>query len=285
MSVVGLLLVAATGILYALLDLSRKALAQRLALVPLLVWMTAGAVPLYAAWALVTVDRLPGQDYLLPGLGSTALNVVANLCFLRAVQVGSLGKTIPLLSLTPVLATVAAVPLLGEIPSPRQWIGIGMVVTGALVLGLIGAYGPRSASDREGMAWMIVVAVLWSVTLPVDKLALRYSAPAIHGLVLHAGIAGCLLVVLWRRRRLSELRQARSAGWLLAATVVCGAAALAAQLLALERVLAGFVETFKRCLGSVAALGFGAALLGERIGTGQATAVAIMAGGVAVLLL
>jgi drug/metabolite transporter (DMT)-like permease len=63
------------------------------------------------------------------------------------------------------------------------------------------------------------------------------------------------------------------------------AAALALQLIAIRMVLVSIVETVKRGLGNVAAAALGRWVFGERVGWWQWTAVAVMAGGVALILL
>ena len=300
MSLVGLFMVLLAGLGFVLLDLFRKVLVGRLAVVPLLFWMTAGAVPLFGSWALLG-GSAPEPSYWLPGLASTTLNVLANLCFLRSVQLAALSSTIPLLSLTPVLAALVSVPLLGELPTNRQWWGIALVVVGAVALALepqqdekgesrVSEWSPpaKSSASRNshlrGVLLMGAVAFLWSLALPLDKMALRYSTPGFHGLVLHAGVALCVGGMLVVRGRLKELSSARGSAVLVASTVVCGAAALAFQLLALERIFAGLVETLKRGVGSVGALVVGAVVLGESWSILKLLAVAIMAVGVALVL-
>ena len=119
---------------------------------------------------------MPGADYWLPGLGSTIINVAANLAFIEAVRRSPLSLTIPLLSLTPVFTTLLAIPLLGEIPETRQWLGIAAVVVGAFWLNLSrGSISLRNAWEafgREpGSRLMVAVALMWSLAMPLDKMA------------------------------------------------------------------------------------------------------------------
>ena len=285
----GFLLTLGAALGYALLDVQRKLLADRVAVVPLLLWLTAGAVPLYGAWlaivAVTETETIVSRGYLAPALSSAALNVGANLAYLRALQYGGLSATIPLLSLSPVFAALIGVPMLGELPTAMQWIGIVLVVVGAgLMSG--GSVGGEVVRARKGAALMIVVALLWSLALPFDKLALRHGAAAVHGFVLHLAIAIAVAVLLVATPRRSRPSLAVSGSWrLIAAAVVCGAAALGFQLVALGVVFAGFVETFKRGLGSAVALVIGRLVFGETVDTRRIAAVAMMAAGVAAILL
>ena len=225
MTLLQILLILGAAFGFVTLDLLRKVLAERMRLVPLLFWMTAGVIPLYGLWALNTGAEVPSSEYWPPAIASIALNVAANLFYLRAVHVGELSRTIPLLSLTPVLTALFAVPLLQEVPAGLQVVGILLVVGGALLL-QVGA-GPDSeddvSSDQGGSlqetagqstsettmaakrwwhrlprsAWlMLAVACLWSATTPLDKLALRGASVPLHALILHLGIAASLLVWL-----------------------------------------------------------------------------------------
>lgn len=57
-------------------------------------------------------------------------------CYFRALQMGEASKVAPVDKFSLVLVAVFAVIFLGERPSPREWLGIGMVAGGVLVLAL-----------------------------------------------------------------------------------------------------------------------------------------------------
>lgn len=76
----------------------------------------------------------------LPGrtLGFLALSALATgaswVCYFRALQIGEASKVAPVDKSSLVLVAVFAVAFLGERPSLREWIGIGLVAAGVLVL-------------------------------------------------------------------------------------------------------------------------------------------------------
>jgi transporter family protein len=77
---------------------------------------------------------LSGKTWLflvLSGLATGASWV----CYFRALKVGDASKVAPVDKLSLVLVAIFAVWFLGERPSLREWIGIGMVGAGVLVLG------------------------------------------------------------------------------------------------------------------------------------------------------
>lgn len=286
-----LLLVLISSLAWVALDLVRKLLAGRMPAVPLLVLLAGLPVPLFAAWWLWEGAAAPQAEYFLPGLISVALNVVANFWFLRAFAIAPLSVTIPLLALTPVFATVLAIPLLQEWPSPLQVFGIALVVGGAFALNLRGGDGARPADiwrafrRQRGSMMMAGVALLWSVTPALDKLAMSHASPALHAVVLNAGVALAAGVWLVAAGRASELRAASGLGLLLAAAVTAAVIGLATQLVAMQHVHVGLIETIKRGIGFAGAILVGKLLFRERVGVPQVAAVAMMTAGVAAILL
>jgi len=55
-------------------------------------------------------------------------------CYFRALKVGDAAKVAPIDKLSVVLVALFAVVFLGERPAPREWLGIGLIGVGVLVL-------------------------------------------------------------------------------------------------------------------------------------------------------
>ena len=55
-------------------------------------------------------------------------------CYFRALKIGDVSKVAPVDKLSLVLVAIFAVLFLGERPALREWVGIGMVAAGVLVL-------------------------------------------------------------------------------------------------------------------------------------------------------
>jgi drug/metabolite transporter (DMT)-like permease len=130
-----LLLATAAAFGWALYDLARRSLAARLNAWSLVVGLTTGAVPPLAAWALWIGDWRIEAPYWVPSLASVALNVVANFCFFRSFQLAPLSVTLPMLSFTPLFASLLGALFLGETLGPA---------------GAVGRGGSRSGSGRAG---------------------------------------------------------------------------------------------------------------------------------------
>lgn len=286
----GLQLVLACSVAWSLLDLLRKRLmGAGIAPMPLLVLLAAGQLPVLALWAASHANHYFDAGYFLPGLGSVALNILANIAFLEAMRIAPLSLTVPLLSLTPVFTTALAVPILGQVPTTRQVAGIVLVVVGALALqagdGPVGMGFWRRVAHERGSLLMLLVAAGWSLSMPLDRLALDHASPPIHALALNAGVAVGVLGLLAVRGRLAELGDVRRRPLLMVATLLVAAAAVGLQLLAILDVPVGVVETVKRGLGSGMALLLGRLVFGERITPRAILAVAVMSSGVAMILL
>jgi drug/metabolite transporter (DMT)-like permease len=276
---------------WSLFDLTRKSLVERIAPLPLMFFVTAGMLPLVGFWVVTGEPASFAAGYWAPALASVVLNVVANLAFFEAIRVSPLSLTIPLLSFTPVFASVLAMPLLGQFPTVTQWAGIVIVVAGAFVLNTVASDGVSPAKvwraflREKGAPLMLLVALLWAATISLDRLAVDRSSSALHGFVLSAGVGLAALIALAWRRQLGELSSVRRAPWTLLAALVVGAAALLLQLEAIQLVWVGAVETVKRGVGNALAVVFGRLFFGEAVTPQKVVAVLLMAAGVAVLLL
>jgi len=289
-SLYGLILLVGSAVGYSALDLLRKKLVVRMRAAPLLFLLSLLMVPFFALWMELAQEVEVARGYWAPGLGSVALNVVANLLFLEAVRLSPLSVTIPFLSLSPVFTALLGIPLLGEVPSVRQFAGIALVVVGAFRINLPGgARGSRQAMrafrGEAGSVMMAAVALLWSLAAPLDKIAMSHASPPFHGLVLNAGLAVALLALLTGQRRLREIVPPPGSGALLAWSVVASVGALGLLLVAFTVVWVGLAEAVRRALGSVLSLALGHHVFGEQITVNKKLGVLLMMLGIALILL
>lgn len=78
---------------------------------------------------------LPPHSLLFLGLSGLATGA-SWICYFRALQLGEASKVAPVDKLSLVLVAVFAFLFLGERPDGREWMGIGLVACGVLVLAL-----------------------------------------------------------------------------------------------------------------------------------------------------
>lgn len=271
-------------------DISRKLLAGWVRPVPLLFGLAAGMAPFFIVWHLQQAGSPPTSAYWAPGLASTLINVGANLAFIEALRRSPLSLTIPLLSLTPVFTSLTAIPLLGELPDLRQWLGIGAVVIGAFWLNFSRSAPNVSLAWRAfliepGSRLMVGVALMWSLAMPLDKMAVTASSPSFHGIVLNVGVALALIVLVLLRGNLRDFRDLKYRPGLMLSLILVNVGALALQLVAIKLVWVGFVETMKRGVGSFLALLWGRLIFDEPFEPQRFVAVGLMGAGVALILL
>lgn len=229
--------------------------------------------------------------YFLPTAGSVVLNLAANFLFFRAVQISPLSLTIPYLAFTPVFTAIMALVFLGQLPTSYGWVGIVTVCVGAFFMNPgdadDGALAPIKALWTErGSFYMLLVALLWSITPILDKTASEMTNPLWHTMFL----AGCVGVVfagfrivqdgalrpLWREFKAIPT-------WL----VVGGAFATAAMVLQLTSyafIDVAYVETIKRAVGVTASIAAGYFLFGERDMWRRLLGAVVMSVGVALIL-
>ena len=279
-----ILYMAVSGLAFASLDLIRKLLAGRVDALALVFFMSLGAVPLIAILIAFQGIGSVSVGYWLPGLGALALNLAGNFAFIHSVRLSPLSRTIPLLSLTPAFTALMAIPLLDEIPSRTQTAGILLVVAGATALTSNVRRPFAGLLQEKGALVMVGVALMWSLSGPLDKLALTHASVLFHANVMTLGVAVGALVILWLQGRLDALRGARSHGWLLVGSMAAVTLALLFQLLAIKGVFVSLVEAFKRSLGSLMAVVLGRIVLGERMRPVQVVAVLVMMVGVGLIL-
>lgn len=276
-------LVLATALAWSLLDALRKALSTRIAAETLVLWLVAGQLPVLAfLWGGAPPPGPLDKVYWAVAGLTIALNIGANLALVVALRTGDLSLIIPLLSLTPVAVTLLAIPVLGEWPSWVQALGVVVAVAGAFVL--TGA-SFRRAWSAPGVGLMLTVVACWSLTLPLDKIAVGRAGAALHGVVLCSGVVVGMLAILTFSGRLHDLRFSPRAIPLLSLAVVAATVALLTQLMAIGVVHVGVVETVKRAVGNAGALLIGILAFGEKVDTRRTVGLVTMAVGAGLVVL
>ncbi len=95
------------------------------------VWSAIFYLPLYAWFAADGLARASWGEIafqtLVQGVLSSVVSLVA---YNRALQLLGASRGAALASLVPVLATLFAIPLLGEWPAPLDWLGVAVISTG-----------------------------------------------------------------------------------------------------------------------------------------------------------
>jgi drug/metabolite transporter (DMT)-like permease len=161
-------------------------------------------------WPVVPAPKLDSVFYTAFVL-SLPLEIAAIILYVKALKVSPLSVTLPFLSLTPVFLIVISYVILGEKVSLQGGIGIVVLAAGGYILHLHeirnGLWMPLRAVGREkGSLLMIAVAIIYSVTSPLGKMAIEHSSPLFFGITYFCAVTIVLApVAAWMGRH--EMRE------------------------------------------------------------------------------
>jgi drug/metabolite transporter (DMT)-like permease len=114
------------------------------------------------------------------------LEIIAMALYIKALRISPLSLTLPFLALTPVLLILISYLLIGEKVSFRGGIGIVFLAAGSYSLNMHeirkGIFKPFKAVTKErGSVLMIGVALIYSITSSLGKMAIVHSSPLFFG--------------------------------------------------------------------------------------------------------
>ncbi len=126
------------------------------------------------------------RDFYLAFFIALPLEIVAIILYIKALKVSPLSLTLPFLSLTPIFLIVVPYILLGEKVSFLGAVGVLFIAAGGYTLNLKefkkGIFEPFAAIKREkGSIFMIGVALIFSFTSSLGKMAIEHSSPVFFG--------------------------------------------------------------------------------------------------------
>ena len=151
------------------------------------------------------------------------LEVTAMLLYMRALKVCHLSLCIPFLAFTPVFLILTGWLLLGEGLNLWGVTGTLMIAGGSYILGLgvdtagrVGIFAPLKALAREpGARLMFMVAVIYSCTAALFKLAILHSDPDFFGVAYPLILIVLLAAAFpWSPVRLGPTIKAHYGWWL-----------------------------------------------------------------------
>jgi uncharacterized membrane protein len=171
----------------------------------------------------------------------------------------------PFTAFTPVFLIPVAVFLFGEMPDRSGAIGIGLIVAGAYGIHLQpGRFLEpfRMLYENRGTRFMLIAALIWSVTATVDKAAILASSQAFYGFSLDLVLAILYVPYLFRQRELNVKRVRDNLGGFLLLGLITGLVTIF-QFTALKYMFVSYVIAIKRT-GVLISVVLGALLFGEK---------------------
>lgn len=210
-------------------------------------------------------------DFLLIIAVMLPCEILAMMLYMKAIRDHPLALTLPYLSLTPVIITVAAFLFLGERVTGFGLTGILLVVAGGYLLNLDSITETRgkdllapitAALTQRGSQLMLVVAGLYSITAVLGKAAISETPPlffaAFYSLLL--GLGTLVLALIWQPASLSGSLRRPFIGFIVAGLM---ALMVVSHFLALEDTATAYMITVKRTSLLIGML-YGAWLFHER---------------------
>lgn len=134
--------------------------------------------------------EIPALDrtFWLVTILAIPLEATAIIFYMRAIKLSPLSLTVPFLALTPIFLIVTSFVMLGESPDDSGFAGIFLIAVGAYLLNIKdikgGLWEPIKAIFREkGPIFMIAVALIYSITSNLGKIAVLHSSPLFFAVI------------------------------------------------------------------------------------------------------
>jgi uncharacterized membrane protein len=170
---------------------------------------------IYIPWLLLSPQPIPdiGKDFWWVLLADATLSTVGGILYMRALRLGDLSLTVPLMGFSPLFLVIVSPFTLGELPSNIQIIGITLIGLGAYFLNLKpkdnNYFAPLlSLVNTQSSRLMIIVAALWALTTSLDKIGAKNSSPLVFSAALYfcTGLMMLPIVVVFSPNWFFQLR-------------------------------------------------------------------------------
>ncbi len=238
-------------------------------------------------WLVIALFFIPwprlDRTFFLAFGAALPLEVLAFLCYMRAIKISPLSLTLPFLAFTPVFIILTGRLILGETVTPFGVAGILCIVAGAYSLNLsqarTGVLEPFRAIFREpGSVLMLLVSFIYSITSTLGKLAVLHSNPYFFGVSYYVVLTLLMisLLPLAKNARAENLLRNPRAGLMVGAFM---AMMVISHMLAISLVEAAYMIAVKRTSLLFGVL-YGAWLFREARITERLTGAVIMVAGV-----
>lgn len=223
---------------------------------PLLVSWGNNILPIVFSFPLLFfIDLKFSGEYFFALFMTGSINVLAVFLYMKALSEGDVSEVIPMLSFTPLFLLITSPILVGEFPHFWGIIGIILIVTGSYLLNPKIAGGHyldpfKNLFRRKGMRYMLIVAVIWSVSSNFDKIAIMNSSVWQHIFFVNLYVfTGTTIVVSMKGRLRKEVIMCHKKDILTVSLFTVGTFAF--HMTALSMTLVAYVVTLKRASGMI----------------------------------
>lgn len=256
MTFLGILITIISSVLWGVFDGIRKFLVSKTNIWTILFYLSFGFTIFFFLFALYYGIPEWSNDYIIPGLITVVLNLVANLLYIKAIKVSDISSSVPFLAFTSFFTTLTSYFLLGEALTALQILGIFILVAGSLIINgdFKKGAGPVEICSNlfdnflhnKGSHLMIGVSFLWALSAPFDKMAVAQSNASMHGFYQSFLITLLIFIYIAVKKNLSELKEFSKAKISLSLGSLVACTALGLQFFAYTMMKVPIFESLKR---------------------------------------
>ena len=153
-------------------------------------------------------------------------NLVAVYFLYKALDAAELSYLMPFMALTSLSLIIPPAVLLGELPSASGFVGIIVVVIGALIMEIKSvSKSDRKKSNHQGLWYFSVTAACFTIAPTTTKIAVLESSALFSAFLIHSliGILFIGFVIIFReRKRICELMAGPGRNYFLMAVMMTG---------------------------------------------------------------
>lgn len=181
---------------------------------------------------------------------SGSLNVIATVCYVKAIKHSDLSKVAPMATFSPLFLLLFSPLIVGEFPPLLGLTGVLFIVGGSYLLNIKERHGgylmPFKALVRErGPKYMLLTAFLWSITASFDKIGVQSSSPVVWVTGVTIFLSVGLSFFLWHKSSAISI-QMRKGVYTLIGLAVMNVLANVAKMTALSLTLVVYVSAINR---------------------------------------
>jgi len=247
-----------------------------------------GIPMLFFSPAVFIADFKFNEHYFTGLIISALINIAAVLLYHKALSEGDISEVVPMLSFTPLFLLVSSPLLVGEFPSVYGVIGVLLLVAGSYLMninnlkqGIIRPF--RSLLKNKGTRYMLIVALMWSISANFDKIAITNSSVWQYAFTINVLItAGIATIVVAKGKFSTEQIKMEKVNLLMVGLFTT--AGFYVHMTALSLTLVAYVIAFKR-MGGMISVVYGRVFLGEQNLRARLLGASLMFAGVLFILL
>ncbi len=160
---------------------------------------------LLGLWIFIPLPELDAEFYKAFAI-AVPLEILSIVLYIKALRISPLSLTLPFLALTPVFLIFISYLIVGEKVSFRGGIGIFLIAAGSYTLNIHkikkGILEPfKSITKEKGSILMIGVAVIYTFTSSLGKVAIEHSSPLFFAITYYIALTISFApIALWMGR-------------------------------------------------------------------------------------